>query len=89
MLKNECGYQFTAKLEGMFKDMNTSVDLNERFQQHKNMMRQSGSGSFSVDLQATILKSARRSKLHVVLICSVLYVALYVHILVRYVSACM
>jgi len=55
MLKNECGYQFTAKLEGMFKDMNTSVDLNERFQQHKNMMRQSGSGSFSVDLQVKVL----------------------------------
>jgi hypothetical protein len=55
MLKNECGYQFTAKLEGMFKDMNTSVDLNERFQQHKQAMRQSGTGGFSVDLQVKVL----------------------------------
>ncbi|CAD6199081.1 unnamed protein product [Caenorhabditis auriculariae] len=33
-LRNECGAGFTHKLEGMFKDMETSVDLNQLFQQH-------------------------------------------------------
>jgi len=57
MLKNECGYQFTAKLEGMFKDMNTSSDLNERFQQHIHAMRVADgfAGSISVDLQVKVL----------------------------------
>ncbi|KAK9064550.1 hypothetical protein SSX86_015932 [Deinandra increscens subsp. villosa] len=30
-LKTECGYQFTSKLEGMFTDMKTSRDTNDRF----------------------------------------------------------
>ena len=30
-LKTECGYQFTAKLEGMFKDMSVSRETNRRF----------------------------------------------------------
>jgi cullin 3 len=59
MLKNECGYQFTAKLEGMFKDMNTSSDLAERFQQHMEAMRSAEGGgvasSVSVDLQVKVL----------------------------------
>jgi len=57
MLKNECGYQFTAKLEGMFKDMNTSSDLNERFQQHMHQMRVADgvASSISVDLQVKVL----------------------------------
>lgn len=33
-LKNECGAVFTQKLEGMFKDMETSEDLNKNFHQH-------------------------------------------------------
>ena len=59
MLKNECGYQFTAKLEGMFKDMNTSSDLAERFQQHMTNMRVAEGGgaasSISVDLHVKVL----------------------------------
>jgi len=57
MLKNECGYQFTAKLEGMFKDMNTSGDLNERFQQHMHQMRvaDGATSSITVDLQVKVL----------------------------------
>ena len=57
MLKNECGYQFTAKLEGMFKDMSTSSDLNDRFQQHMNTLRVSGEdgGSVSIDLNVKVL----------------------------------
>lgn len=30
-LKTECGYQYTTKLEGMFKDMNVSQDSMEKF----------------------------------------------------------
>jgi cullin 3 len=30
-LKQECGFQFTAKLEGMFKDINMSKETNEQY----------------------------------------------------------
>nr|CAB3234718.1 cullin-3 [Phallusia mammillata] len=33
-LKNECGCQFTSKLEGMFKDMQVSATTNEDFKKH-------------------------------------------------------
>lgn len=33
-LKNECGCQFTSKLEGMFKDMQVSSTTNEEFKRH-------------------------------------------------------
>ena len=33
-LKSECGCQFTSKLEGMFKDMTLSNNVNEDFKQH-------------------------------------------------------
>jgi len=33
-LKTECGFQFTAKLEGMFTDMKTSVDTMKSFNAH-------------------------------------------------------
>jgi cullin 3 len=41
----------------MFKDMNTSSDLNERFQQHIHAMRVADgfAGSISVDLQVKVL----------------------------------
>jgi cullin 3 len=34
MLKTECGYQFTAKLEGMFKDIGTSKTVQDQFKTH-------------------------------------------------------
>lgn len=33
-LKQECGGGFTSKLEGMFKDMELSKDINQAFKQH-------------------------------------------------------
>ncbi|TDH71544.1 hypothetical protein CCR75_001081 [Bremia lactucae] len=41
-LKAECGYQFTSKLEGMFKDMNISKDLMELFKKAGNTDRSTG-----------------------------------------------
>lgn len=35
-LKTECGCQFTSKLEGMFKDISLSNNLNEEFKNHVN-----------------------------------------------------
>jgi len=32
--KEECGYQYTRKLEGMFKDLDTSVIITQEFHQH-------------------------------------------------------
>jgi Cullin family len=36
-LKQECGGGFTSKLEGMFKDMELSKDINIAFKQVKKM----------------------------------------------------
>jgi len=52
MLKAECGYQFTAKLEGMFKDMGTSRDLQASFRQHAQHVEHSDLG---VELQVKVL----------------------------------
>mmetsp|Transcript_9527 Transcript_9527/g.18629 ORF Transcript_9527/g.18629 Transcript_9527/m.18629 type:complete len:744 (+) Transcript_9527:126-2357(+) len=52
MLKAECGYQFTAKLEGMFKDINTSRDLHGAFRQH---VQQLPDSSLGIDLQVKVL----------------------------------
>uniref|UniRef100_A0A7S0Z679 Cullin family profile domain-containing protein n=1 Tax=Hemiselmis tepida TaxID=464990 RepID=A0A7S0Z679_9CRYP len=56
MLKSECGYQFTAKLEGMFKDINTSKTVQEQYRNH---LAQAGSADAStegsVDLVAKVL----------------------------------
>ncbi|KAL8006350.1 putative cullin protein, neddylation [Plasmopara halstedii] len=45
-LKAECGYQFTSKLEGMFKDMSISKDLMELYKKSGNDTRGSG---FDID----------------------------------------
>lgn len=34
-LKSECGYDFTKNLETMFKDMETSIELNSAFKEYK------------------------------------------------------
>lgn len=39
-LKQECGGGFTSKLEGMFKDMELSKDINVAFKQHLNVNTQ-------------------------------------------------
>ncbi|CAH0479912.1 unnamed protein product [Peronospora belbahrii] len=49
-LKAECGYQFTSKLEGMFKDMSISKDLMELYRKSGYDARGS---SFSIDMSVT------------------------------------
>lgn len=52
-LKQECGGGFTSKLEGMFKDMELSKDINTAFKQHvANMDRKDLN---SIDLTVNIL----------------------------------
>lgn len=53
MLKTECGYQFTAKLEGMFKDINTSRTVQEQFRSHVHQSAEHADGS--VDLVVKVL----------------------------------
>jgi len=50
-LKNECGSQFTGKLEGMFKDISLSSNLNEQFK------RSAYVSSLQFDFQVKVLTS--------------------------------
>lgn len=43
-LKEECGSNYTAKLEGMFKDVSISGNINATFRQHLNHLQNSGDG---------------------------------------------
>ncbi|XP_039250181.1 cullin-3-A-like isoform X2 [Styela clava] len=51
-LKNECGCQFTSKLEGMFKDMHVSSSTNDEFKKH---IQDSGTSLKGVDLSVRVL----------------------------------
>nr|XP_009861436.1 cullin-3 isoform X2 [Ciona intestinalis]XP_018671258.1 cullin-3 isoform X1 [Ciona intestinalis] len=51
-LKNECGCQFTSKLEGMFKDMHVSSTTNDDFKKHVQSTSTSLQG---VDLTVQVL----------------------------------
>jgi len=53
MLKTECGYQFTVKLEGMFKDINTSKTVREQFSSH--LQQSADRSELSIDLQVKVL----------------------------------
>uniref|UniRef100_A0A1B0GHE4 Putative e3 ubiquitin ligase cullin 2 component n=1 Tax=Lutzomyia longipalpis TaxID=7200 RepID=A0A1B0GHE4_LUTLO len=52
-LKQECGGGFTSKLEGMFKDMELSKDINIAFKQH--LVGQEKDYNTSIDLTVNIL----------------------------------
>lgn len=52
-LKQECGGGFTSKLEGMFKDMELSRDINVAFKQHLN--NADGGEAANIDLTVNIL----------------------------------
>ena len=55
-LKNECGSQFTNKLEGMFKDIELSRDIMRSFQQSARTQQQIVAAvGDEVDLQVNIL----------------------------------
>lgn len=51
-LKQECGGGFTSKLEGMFKDMELSKDINIAFKQHMNNLDKEYT---AIDLTVNIL----------------------------------
>ena len=55
-LKAECGAGFTSKLEGMFKDMELSQDVNSAFKQHVDNM-QNGE-EYRIDLTVNVLSMA-------------------------------
>jgi len=55
-LKAECGAGFTSKLEGMFKDMELSQDVNVAFKQHVENMQ--NSTEYKIDLTVNVLSMA-------------------------------
>lgn len=55
-LKAECGAGFTSKLEGMFKDMELSQDVNVAFKQHVENMQ--NSTDYKIDLTVNVLSMA-------------------------------
>jgi len=52
-LKTECGYQFTAKLEGMFTDMRTSTTTMENFKNYVNSLEKNPLKG--IDLNVSVL----------------------------------
>ncbi len=55
-LKKECGYQFTQRMEGMFKDVHISQDILSTFLKSKYSAR-GGKGKDYVDLDVKVLTS--------------------------------
>ena len=55
LLKAECGYQFTSKLEGMFNDMRISRDTRDNYKRHiKSIPLAEGEGK-GLDLEVDVL----------------------------------
>ena len=57
-LKAECGAGFTSKLEGMFKDMELSRDINSAFKQHTENLPHSAYETSKMDLTVNVLSMA-------------------------------
>ena len=55
-LKAECGAGFTSKLEGMFRDMELSKDINAAFKQHMDHLP--NSAEYKIDLTVSVLSMA-------------------------------
>jgi len=55
-LKAECGAGFTSKLEGMFRDMELSKDINIAFKQHMDNM--TNASDYKIDLTVSVLSMA-------------------------------
>mmetsp|Transcript_12715 Transcript_12715/g.18225 ORF Transcript_12715/g.18225 Transcript_12715/m.18225 type:complete len:996 (-) Transcript_12715:78-3065(-) len=63
LLKAECGYQYTSKLEGMFNDMRISKETAEKYRSHKkslnntvsNDARDAENGGKPVDVEVSVL----------------------------------
>ncbi|ANB13766.1 cullin CUL3 [Sugiyamaella lignohabitans] len=57
-IKREVGTAFTSKLEGMFKDMRISKDINNEFKAAQSQLQQSDSGNKGLaDIQVNVLTS--------------------------------
>lgn len=55
-LKAECGAGFTSKLEGMFRDMELSKDINVALKQHMDNLP--NASDYKIDLTVSILSMA-------------------------------
>ena len=60
LLKAECGYQFTSKLEGMFNDMRISRDTRDAYKTFKSQQARQGQasgsqGSKPIDIEVDVL----------------------------------
>jgi len=65
LLKAECGYQFTSKLEGMFNDMRISKETAEKYRTHKKGLvnvgvdvRDAENGGKPVDVEVSVLSNS-------------------------------
>eukprot|EP00579_Thalassiosira_antarctica_P000497 CAMPEP_0201867100 /NCGR_PEP_ID=MMETSP0902-20130614/1465_1 /ASSEMBLY_ACC=CAM_ASM_000551 /TAXON_ID=420261 /ORGANISM="Thalassiosira antarctica, Strain CCMP982" /LENGTH=957 /DNA_ID=CAMNT_0048392215 /DNA_START=440 /DNA_END=3313 /DNA_ORIENTATION=+ len=65
LLKAECGYQFTSKLEGMFNDMRISKETAEKYRAHKKGLvnasadvRDAENGGKPVDVEVSVLSNS-------------------------------
>ncbi|KAL7535236.1 hypothetical protein ACHAXR_006362 [Thalassiosira sp. AJA248-18] len=65
LLKAECGYQFTSKLEGMFNDMRISKETAEKYRSHKKGLinasadvRDAENGGKPVDVEVSVLSNS-------------------------------
>jgi cullin 3 len=54
LLKAECGYQFTTKLEGMFNDMRISRETRDKYKAHQRQQAETSHGK-SVELEVDVL----------------------------------
>ena len=55
-LKAECGAAFTSKLEGMFRDMELSKDINVAFKQHMDHL--ANAADYKIDMSVSVLSMA-------------------------------
>jgi len=55
LLKAECGYQFTTKLEGMFNDMRISRETRDKYKSHKRQEEAKGGGDKGIDIEVDVL----------------------------------
>ena len=65
LLKAECGYQFTSKLEGMFNDMRISKETAEKYRSHKKGLvnnsvdeRDAENGGKAIDVEVSVLSNS-------------------------------
>lgn len=67
LLKAECGYQFTTKLEGMFNDMRISRETRDKFKSHKRQQEASegSSASTGTDIEVDVLTTGYWPSLNV------------------------